>query len=197
MDVIDTVDSEVLLRHILRQAIDDYIKLQHPKFRQKKYLQEAFQDAVDMFFDPDYRFMHIKNEDGNDMSLPELLKQANYGRQSQSDRLKAYIVKESKIYWQNKELSALTIPDTMPICGHVYSVIHEDLPGYRVDYESHDLYLNKQQSSDSEETLIQAVTEILCYHEDLAISRVKREKLGKSLYATLKVNNSFRFAERR
>ena len=57
---LDVKDYRLLLGHIIKQAIDDYIKLQHPKFRQKKYLHETFLDAVDMFFDPEYRFAYLK-----------------------------------------------------------------------------------------------------------------------------------------
>ena len=41
--------------------------------RRKKYLQEAFDAAVSMFFDESYRFLYIKTTDGKNMSLTDLL----------------------------------------------------------------------------------------------------------------------------
>ena len=57
-------DWETLLMAILTQAMNDYVKLQHPKYRKKKYLQDAFDSAVKMLFDDTFEFMYLKNEYG-------------------------------------------------------------------------------------------------------------------------------------
>jgi hypothetical protein len=56
---VDEHDYKRLLRAILVHAMDDYVKLQHPKNRRKKYLREAFSSAVDMFFDSEYSMLHL------------------------------------------------------------------------------------------------------------------------------------------
>ena len=191
MDNIDTEDGKVLLQHILRQAIDDYIKLQHPKYRRKKYLQEAFHNAIDMFFDTEYRFLHIQNDEGDDMSIEDFLRATTNGRRTEIEKLQEYVVEQANEYWDNKDLDTLTIPDTVIAYGNVYSVTHRDEPGYVVDYDKREIHTAKYPTGANQDLFLQAIVELACYHKDIRISRQKREELGHGLFSLLKVNNCF------
>ena len=71
--------------------MDDYIKLQHPKNRRKKYLREAFTNAVDMFFDSEYMMLHLQNGDGSFMSLEDFLKEALNTDRIDIEKLKKHL----------------------------------------------------------------------------------------------------------
>lgn len=188
----DQEDWRVLLRHVLRQAIDDYIKLQHPRYRQKKYLQEAFQNAVDMFFDPDYRFGFIQNDEDTDMSLEDFLIDALDTQRVDTDKLRSYVAESAAEYWREKSMDTIFIPDMFCVEGHVYDVVHKPEGDYFFDYEAKELHINKKQESKNEQDFVLAMCEALCYHLDLRISKRNREEISKGLYRLLKVNNALR-----
>ena len=122
----DSYDYKVLLNAILRQAIDDYIKLQHPKFRKKKYLQEAFDSAVDMFFDSEFKFLHVKDPEGNFLSLKDLISSILEDDRLQMDKMKNHVVNEARSFWETKMVNTLYIPDSFIYDGHVYAVHHSE-----------------------------------------------------------------------
>ena len=92
-------DYKKILQLIVDFGKTDYVKLQHPKNRDKKYLEETFITCVDMFFNDDFRFMHFNNDDDSKMSLNNLLS-ASIGNLPASNMLmKKHLVAESIRYW--------------------------------------------------------------------------------------------------
>lgn len=192
--IVDQQDWKVLLRHVLRQAIDDYIKLQHPSYRQKKYLQETFQDSVDMFFDPEYRFEHIQNDLDEEMSLNDFLEAALDSEKVNIKKLQEHVASEARKYWTKKKMDTIVIPDMFCIEGHAYDVAHTDNETYAVDYESRKLYMSKTQTEANEEQFVKAMCEILCYHLEVRISKRNREDISEGLYRALKANGALRYS---
>lgn len=189
---IDFEDWSLLLRNIIRQAMDDYIKLQHPKYRDKKYLQEDFQSAIDMFFDDSYRFLYIQNSDNIDMNLTELLVEAANTDKANPKKIQQWIIEQTKIYWEEKYMETINIPEILCIEGTVYNVLHKEGPEYLFDYDNRELYIDKRSNTENEKTFILAVSEAICYHLDIRISKRNREELAEGFFRTLKINNSFR-----
>lgn len=189
-ELYDSEDYRRLLEAILRQAIDDYIKLQHPKFRTKKYLEEAFESAVDLFFDSEYRILNVKNESGEDMSLQDLVQEMMESDKDQIEKIKNYVIQEAKTYWETKLIQTIEIPNTIIFDGHVYTVFHSEDEA-EVDYDEKIIFCDRSGSSEAQERFCQLLTEIVAYHEDLVVSQKALERLGKGVFRMLRMNSCF------
>ena len=173
--------------------MDDYIKLQHPKNRRKKYLREAFTNAVDMFFDSEYMMLHLQNGDGSFMSLEDFLKEALNTDRIDIEKLKKHVVKESRAFWETKLVNTIYIPDNVIYDGHVYATLHsEETEDPVLDLDRKTILLNKDhENSENQEKFITALVKIALYHEDIAISQAKIDSIGKSLFKLLRMNACF------
>lgn len=190
--LLDRADYQKLLGMVLRQAMDDYVKLQHPQFRSKKYLQEAFDHAVDMLFDSDYRFLCIKNDEEECMTLKELVGEVLETGSVETDKLKNYLVDESVRFWETKVLRTVYIPDSLIVDGHVYSVIHTEDDDPSINYEDKMIYINKKSdNSDNQEAFVLLVAEAIAYHNELTIAQKTLRKFGSSLFRCLRINSCF------
>ena len=184
-------EYKTLLHAILRQAMDDYIKLQ-PKFRKKKYLQEAFESAVDMFFDSDFRMLHVKNDMGDEMSLKDMITFLLEDDMSDLEKIKAHVINEARTFWETKLVRTLYIPDSFIYDGHVYAVHHTDSIDPEIEFETKTIILNKQsEDSENQERFLQTVLKIVFYHEDITMSQKNIDSLGKALFKMLRLNSCF------
>jgi hypothetical protein len=185
---VDEAKWRSLLQAIFIKAVEDYIKLYHPGKRKHTYLEEDFMNATDMFFDPQFRFMHFKNNDDEDMSLSDLLEEIR-DEMPDIEQLQQYLVDAAKEHWDLKQLSTIKIPEFIGIEGHVYTVnIHDT--DTRVDYFNKIIYLNS--SADLEQELIQASLEIVYYHNDITQSKKRRKLIADAIFRFLKHNNALR-----
>jgi hypothetical protein len=184
-------DWETLLMAILTQAMNDYVKLQHPKYRKKKYLQEAFDSAVKMLFDDTFEFMYLKNEYGDHMSLSDLLSNFISEKNMDLEKLRAHVINDAKIFWENKLLNVLDIPESFIYDGHVYDTIHTD-DDCEIDYLNKKIYIDKENNnSDIQQVFIKAAVEIMLYHEEIPIAKKNIDLLAKAFFRMLKVNSCF------
>src|SRR5687767_2012363 len=111
-DIIDEQDWRNLLVTILNQTIDDYIKLQHPASRNRKYLQEFYLTAIAFLFDDSYTLSNIKNGFNEDMSVPDLNSEVMDTDKPDMKRLRQYAIQQTKEYWENKNMPVIDhIPD--------------------------------------------------------------------------------------
>jgi len=193
MSSIDPGDYKNLLMKVLNQAIEDYIKLLHPRYRKKKYLKEAWQDAVDMFFDSDYAMVHIKNDDGDDMSLQDLLETILGTDDFSIEELQDHIIENALKYWEEKKISTVQIPDSVVVNGHVYYVVHTDDTGFVANYSNNTIKLNKTNESNNEETFVNALFEIAVKYEGLEdkLSIEDTRKLSRTWFSILRLNSCF------
>lgn len=190
---IDKQDLKRLMHAILKQAMDDYIKLQHPITRKKKYMQEAFDSAVEMFFDSEYSFMYVKDEEDNMMSLKDLVYELMGDDRVQVDKIKDHVINSARTFWENKFINTIDIPDSLVFDGHVYSVYHtDDNDEANIDFKNKILTINKDSScSESQQQFIQMCMKIICYHEEYKISASVIDKLGNSVFKLMKMNSCF------
>lgn len=185
-------DYKNLLMAILSQTMDDYIKLQHPRYRKKKYLQEAFDSAVKMFFDESFELLYFKNDEGDHMSLNDLLSWFISDSNMDLNKLKEHVVSEAKIFWENKLLNVLDIPESFIYDGHVYQTHHTDESDYTIDFEAKTITLNKNsEDSLNQENFIAAAIEVLLFHEEIPIKKAYREKLNKAFFRMIRMNSCF------
>lgn len=185
-------DYKILLFHILTQAMDDYVKLQHPKSRNKEYLQEAFDDAVDMFFDKQYSMLLVPDSEGKPITLKSLFQELIEDDTVALDKLKGYVIEQAYEYWNKRELNVVVIPESFIYQGHVYQVFHsEDEDEFEIDFKAKTITLNKENNTDNQEKFIQAMTQVVFYHEDVSIAPVKLAQVGKGIFQALRMNTCF------
>lgn len=192
-DIIDTEDWKILLQAILRQGVDDYVKLQHPKHRRKKYLHEEFMNSVDMFFDPEYRFSLLKNDEEQDMSIEDLVSTIADNDIFDMKTLQNWVVAEADTYWSTKNMPIMRIPDTIQVFGHIYEVEHrEDEEDYELDLDIKKVYLNKSNEFPVfQKIFLIAVLQIICHHKELKISVTNLRNLASGLHTVLTMNECF------
>lgn len=190
-DLVDPADLNTIAVQVFRQALEDYIHLQHPSTRTKKYIQEAYLSSIDMFWDPTYRIDAFKNDEGNPMNLEEFLLLAASRENLDIEAFHQFLLKETVTYWKDKLVNTVVIPDVMTICAVPYDISHTEDP-YRVDYDNRVLYINKLPGEENNHEFLAAVIEIICFHKDLRVAAATRKSLGTAIYETLKLNNSFR-----
>jgi len=184
-------DYKALLMAILTQAMNDYVKLQHPKYRKKKYLQEAFESSVKMLFDDSFEFLYLRNENGENMSFREMLSYFISEKNMDLQKLRLHLIKEAKTFWENKLLNVLEVPQSFIYDGHVYDTVHS-LEESSVDYVEKIIYINKENdNSDTQQAFIKCAVEIMLYHEEIPISGKNIEKLAKAFFRMLRVNSCF------
>jgi len=187
----DLKDYKTLLLAILRQAIDDYIKLQHPKCRKKKYLTEAFQNAIDMFFDSDYKMLYLRNDDGVDMSVQDMLALLLKRETPDITKLRDYLVKEVMTFWDTKEINVIEIPETLQINGHVYHIYHTDKTP-KINFKNKTIKIDKDSDkTENQEQFMHQVVEIMLHHEEISLSKEHLKQLSSTWFRTLKLNNCF------
>jgi hypothetical protein len=192
----DHVDWRNLLLGILRQAIDDYIKLQHPITRRKKYLQEAYLTAIAFLFDNDYELANVFDGYNNTMSVEAMVKEILESEKVNLEQMKEYAIKETIQYWTEKDMQIFDhIPESINICGKVYEVLHEDvkftdnsLPP--VDTEEKIIRINKD-GKRAEVQLLEAVFVALCLELDVGMTNIELKELAKYFHLLLKMNNCF------
>jgi len=184
-------DYKRLLFAIIRQASDDYIKLQHPKFRNKKYLQEAFSSAVELFFDPSYRLLHLKDNFDDDLSLKDLVSHLMDDDRSDLQLLQKHLIQQADQFWNQKYMRTIEIPENFIYAGHVYSVYHFRKKKPEVDFQKKEIYINKKIPS-SEKDFLSIALLVVSKHEDMDKELLPmKNKLSESLFKMLKVNSCF------
>jgi len=180
-------DHRKLMSAVLRQAMDDYVKMQHPRHRRRKYEREAFWSARDLLWD-DSCTLQIEDDEGNEMTLEALCKAASDRENVDVEALRSYLLEQSTTYWREKQVKTIDIPEDVVIDGHVYQVQHAE--STEIDYDSKIIYLDKAGPT-AEEEFMRAMVELTCHHSEIKTSAKARRELGKSLYRLLRINSCF------
>ena len=200
-DCRDTHDDwQSLLKAIISQIQDDFIRLQHPSRRNQVYLKEAFCSAIAALWDADFKFAELKGEDGDDLSFREILA-ARFGIENLDKEeihkidlgpLQEGCIKEAKEYWLDKTLQIVTVPDFLIFDGRAFSV-------WRTDEESHidynEMILHVEDSKDEKEfgeSFLKLVIEIISYYRDIKIKSDTIELMANGLWEVLRMNACFR-----
>jgi hypothetical protein len=187
----DGDDYRLLLFHVFRQALDDYVKLQHPKQRSRTYLQEALDAAVDMFFDSEYSMLSIEDPEGRPLTLKRMVQEMLDDDRVDLNLIKSHVVEQAYKHWENKTINVLFIPDSFVFQGHVYNVHHVEDEDWSIDFDEKIISIDKTSSTENQERFMQAVMQILFYHEDIPMARAKLDRLGKGLFQALRMNSCF------
>lgn len=180
-------DHRKLMSAILRQTIDDYIKMQHPRYRQRKYEREAFWSARDLLWDNEYA-LDIQDAEGLNMNLSSLCEAAADRDNVSIKSLRKYLIQQSQEYWEEKPVKTLEIPEDVVIEGHAYQVRQADTT--EIDFENKIISMDKL-SPIAEEEFMRAMVDLTCHHGEIKTSGKARKELGKALYRLLRINSCF------
>lgn len=194
-DVIDETDYKNLLLTILNQAIDDYVKLQHPATRTKKYLQEFYLTSINLLFDNSYRMHNLKNGYNQDMSTADLVSEILDTDRPDLVRLRAHAVKEAYDYWENKDMAVVDhIPDTVTISGHTFMVQHASIKSFAIDLEQKTIALDKESTQANQINFVKALINVICMLHDITkVTGPSSGTLAKEIFWALKANNCFSY----
>jgi hypothetical protein len=184
-------DYQLLAEKVLLQAMMDYVRLQHPNSRDRKYLTEAFMDAADMFWDPEYRIGPFTNDDGKPMDVMEFLKLAADRERVDLQGLQKHLKAQSYTHWKPLERDIMTIPDVLTIKAEPWYVEHEETTEYTIDFDERRIFLNKKEHC-GQIALLTAVIDILWDDLGVKTSARKRREFAEALYQTLVMNDNFR-----
>lgn len=181
-----------IIRAVIENAMSDYIKLQHPANRKKKYLQESLIVATAMFFDKSFRFTIFTNSDGSKMSLQDALEFSMGRTPSIQFKFINNLLKEMESYWWEKHFQNIKIPNDVSICGKLYFIKLKPETECNTDYNNENLliFLNKDDKF-KDRKLINTILKIIVELNNINIEEEDFEKLSKSLYLLIKVNGGF------
>jgi hypothetical protein len=188
MDLAD--DYEKLLKVVLDAALVDFIKLQHPRNRTKKYLEEALDTSVELFFDPDFRFEYFFNQDdpNEKYSLKEALIRLLKTRNISMTKVKNHVVNESISYWWEKNFHDIKVPTKVNLAGKVFYIVNSKQE--RIDYENNKLYFAcKKEAADR--VYFKLCLKVLIKESNLDFTDEQLELFYKYFYLFLKINDAF------
>lgn len=189
-DTFDSYDLNRLCQLIIRQGMDDYIKLQHPSCRTKQYMQEAFVSSVEMFFDDEYRISTLKTDENKPLTIQDIFREALDGSRVDLNKIRRTLVRDAWEFWSKKDLNTLRIPETLIVDGHVYVVLHSETKE-EIDFDQKTIYLDKNKGSLSQEKFLKMTIEVLTELSDLKIKVDQLEILSKAIYRMFRMNNCF------
>lgn len=195
-----TNDWQIILKAVITQIQDDFIRLQHPSRRNQTYLKEAFLSSIAALWDADYEFAEFKNEEDENMSFREVMA-IRFGIENLSKDeihkidlgpLQEECITEAKEYWLDKSLKIVDVPDFFIFDGRAFSTWRHSEES-KVDYEEMIIYLEDlQDEKEFSEAFITLVTEIICYYRDIKIKQETITEIASGLYEALRMNACFR-----
>lgn len=177
-------DLNLLAQKVLVQAMDDYVALQRPKSRRRKYIQEAWLTSVAMFFDKDFLFGAFDDENGEGLDLYEFLMLASDRENVNVDTVIKHLIHTARQAFQEGE--QMVIPDTLIILGEPWDVLHNTKE--EVNLVKRTISLDKKTGH---ATFIRSLIEIICSKKGLVIDLAKLQLVADGLVEVLTVNDGF------
>lgn len=178
-----------IVKAVFDSSLVDYTKLQHPKNRNKKFLQESFQDVVSMFFDTSFLFEHFCSlEDENkNLSFQDLLKYYLKKNTINMNEIHSHIAETSMDYWWNKNFHDLQVPQTITIAGIVWTVINSPSNSY-LDYENKRIYCPVKKVG-SDRIFFKLCLKLILDSAHIELDSSQIDLLFKFFYLFLKINS--------
>lgn len=184
----DNSEYKNLIKAIIDNATIDYIKLQHPNNRKKKYLQDAYINSIALFFDPTYTFSLFKNNDGEFLMLYDALRIISDGTKIDIQRFKDHLLNETIKYWNEKHFQNLTIPNSINVNGVVYFIKYGTES--KIDYENQLIYLEKN-SKTNDRDFVKYILILIFNKCNIELDNRTFQEFQKYMYFFLKVNACF------
>ncbi len=185
-------DLKRLVKAVFESSLVDYIKLQHSKNRNKKFLEESFANSVNMFFDDSFRFEHFQDFETQTKNLNflELMELFLNTKNIKIENVHEHISKESINYWWDKNFHNLEIPTHITIAGIVWTIVNSPSQTY-IDQSNKRIYCPIKHIN-SDKKFLNVCLRLICEASDLNIKDEDFEKLFKVFYLFLKINSPFK-----
>lgn len=170
-------DYKRIIAGIIEQSMDEYVKLQHPKSRKKKYLYESFANSFDIFFDPDYSFLYFNKADGSNMTTQDMLSVILTTATPELIVMQDHLINRAAEYWDNKYMKTITLPDCFIFKGHTYVFEHtEGTPS--INHDTKVIKMNRKQNLNNEKQFLNFAYQIAHrYYPDLLSYEIMYEIL--------------------
>lgn len=170
-------DYKKIIAGIIDQSMDEYVKLQHPKFRKKTYLYESFASSFDIFFDPDYTFLYFIKADGTNMTTQDMLSVILTTATPELTVIQDHLIAKAAEYWDKKYMKTITLPDCFIFKGHTYALEHtKEQPS--IDHVAKIIRMDRKQSLKNEKQFLKFAFEIASiYSSELSPPEVMYEIL--------------------
>ena len=183
-------DYEKLLKIVLDAALVDFVKLQHPKNRNKKYLEEALDTSVELFFDPDFRFEYFFDQayPDNKYSLKDALIKLLKTRNISMEKVKQHVVNESVSYWWEKNFHDIKIPNKVNLAGKVFYIVNSKQE--KIDLDNNKLYFASKKIG-ADRVFFKLCLKVLIEESELDFTDDQLELFYKYFYLFLKMNDAF------
>jgi hypothetical protein len=182
-------DYRNLIKAVIETAIVDYTKLQHPLNRNKKYLNEGFLSAVEMFFDENYKFEAFTSiQSESPLTTKDMLSIMVNSTEVNMEKTKQYVIDESINYWWTKNFHDIKIPSKIIIYGKTW-FIHNAQKQY-IDYEKQHLYIPLK-TNKADRIYFDLILQIILKEANIDLLPEDFQTLHKVFYLFLKVNNAF------
>jgi hypothetical protein len=202
-----TNEWQRLIKGVLKNLMDDFIRLQHPSARDEQGCKEAFQMSLAALYDIDYR-ISWPGPEGTDLELSfrELLAQRfgldNIDRREiqriNIDPLRKELIQEALAYWKNRKTSIVDPPDFISYKGESYSVwpVSGAKDDTSIDTEACIAYVltdkDKPRGPKFQHEFLRATFMLVNEKEDLSLTEDQIEELSKAYYEILRMNGCFR-----
>lgn len=182
-------DYRQLIKAVIETAIVDYTKLQHPLNRNKKYLDEGFLSAIEMFFDENFRFESFTSiENEIPLSTEDMLCIMVNSNEVNMKETRQHVIDESINYWWTKNFHDIKVPSKIVVYGKTWFV--HNAQKQHIDYDKNQIYLPLK-SNKADRVFFDCILKIILAEANLNISDKDFKKLHKIFYLFLKVNNAF------
>lgn len=183
----DSSDMIKIKVAVLDQSMSDYVKLQHHKYRSKKYLEESFLYSYCMFWHDDYTFLHFFNEDGTNQSTLDFIRSAMQRNVKNLEPMRKHLKEKSIAFWKNKYMKTFTIPPYIVFQGEVWNLL---TGSEKIDHSSKEIFFDKK-AENAEERLIYMFVLLINDEFDLKLKKKQIERLNESFFEFLKMNKLY------
>lgn len=186
----DKSEYKAIVKAIIDNALVDYVKLQHPNNRKKKFLQNAYINSIALLFDNSFKFDFSSQYTGDLLKLDEALAMLMDGQLASIPKTRQHVISETVEYWTEKHFQDLIIPKTVNVCGYVYFIRYLEVEKSYVDKEKFLIVLIKN-SKDNDRYFVKHVLDLILYQVNIEINKSEALELQKYIYLFLKINGCF------
>jgi hypothetical protein len=182
-------DYKRIVKAVIDSSITDYVKLAHPKNRNKKYLEQTFLNAIEVFFDDSYKFeAFVSIVDQLPLSTKDLISIMISNSGVSMDKTRQHVINESIKYWWEKNFNDISIPSSINIFGKVYFIHNASTE--HIDLDKNKIFLPIKKTG-SDRIFFKLCLKVILIESGIELEEETFNKLHKVFYLFLKINNAF------
>lgn len=182
-------DYKRIVKAVIDSSITDYVKLAHPKNRNKRYLEQTFLNAIEVFFDDSYKFeAFVSIVDQSPLSTKDLISIMISNSGVSMDKTRQHVINESIKYWWEKNFNDISIPSSINIFGKVYFIHNASTE--HIDLDKNKIFLPIKKTG-SDRIFFKLCLKVILIESGIQLEEETFNKLHKVFYLFLKINNAF------